>query len=210
MAQGSKEAWQKLYEKHGLLYGGSGDIHPLEPYLRREMLALDAGCGDGKTTELMARRCEVIGSDFSREALRSLRSQRPGLADVNLVECELKSLPFDSEKFDAISCVHAISHMLRQERTVAAEELTRVLRPGGLILVEGFGTGDLRCGEGSALEQRTYLRGNGIVTHFFQEGEIRKIFRELEPVSENRSERRMSLGARSGKRETIRAVLKKA
>jgi ubiquinone/menaquinone biosynthesis C-methylase UbiE len=209
MARSPREAWQRLYAKHGLLYGGSGDIHPLEPYIRRDMLALDVGCGDGKTTELVARRCEVVGSDFSREALLSLRSQRPELSDVNLVECGLTSLPFCSEKFDIISCVHAISHLLKLERGLAAAELTRVLKHRGVILVEGFGEGDMRFREGSALEEGTYLRGNGIATHFFREGEIQKVFRELELVSEAKAGRRMSLGARSGRRETVRAVLRK-
>src|SRR5512136_3042503 len=92
----SREAWQRLYSKHGLQYGGIGDILPLEPFLHPGMIALDAGCGDGKTTELIARRCEVVGLDFSREALLSLRSQRPSLISADLVECELPSLPIES------------------------------------------------------------------------------------------------------------------
>src|SRR5512137_1197316 len=101
MMSSSREAWQRLYSKHGLQYAGIGDILPLEPFLNPGMIALDAGCGDGRTTELLARRCEVVGLDFSREALVSLRSQRPTLASVDLVECELPNLPFESEKFDA-------------------------------------------------------------------------------------------------------------
>lgn len=205
----SREAWQRLYSRHGLQYGGLGDIHPLEPFLKRGMVALDAGCGDGKTTELMARRCEVIGSDFSREALFSLRSQRPALSSVDLVECELLSLPFDSEKFDAVACVHAISHMLKKERSRVARELARVLKPSGHLLVEGFGREDLRCGDGSELESGTFLRGNGILTHYFDEREIPHLFRDLELVSETPTTRRVSFGAVSGRREIIRAVMRK-
>ena len=130
----SRDAWQKLYSRHALQYGGLGDIRPLEPFLKPGMTALDAGCGDGKTTELMARKCEVVGSDFSREALVSLRSQRPSLISVDLVECELLSLPFDSEKFDAVACVHAVSHLLKKERSRVARELARVLKPDGHLL----------------------------------------------------------------------------
>jgi cyclopropane fatty-acyl-phospholipid synthase-like methyltransferase len=205
----SREAWQRLYSKHGLQYGGIGDILPLEPFLHPGMIALDAGCGDGKTTELIARRCDVVGLDFSREALMSLRAQRPSLTYADLVECELPYLPFESEKFDAIACVHAISHMLRKERTRVAEELMRVLKAGGHMLVEGFGRNDLRYGEGSEVEECSFLRGNGILTHYFDPREMPRLFRGLETLSETSSSKRISFGARSGKREIIRVVLRK-
>lgn len=205
----SRDAWQRLYSKHGLQYGGIGDIAPLEPFLNPGMIALDAGCGDGKTTELIARRCEVVGLDFSREALMSLRAQRPSLVSANLVECELPYLPFESEKFDAIACVHAVSHMLRKDRARVAEELGRVLKKGGYLLVEGFGKNDLRHGEGSEVEDGSFLRGNGILTHYFDAREIPRLFRELEPLSETSTSKRVSFGAHSGKREIIRVVMRK-
>ena len=209
MMSSSREAWQRLYSKHGLQYGGIGDILPLEPFLHPGMIALDAGCGDGKTTELIARRCEVVGLDFSREALLSLRAQRLSLMSSNMVECELVSLPFESEKFDAVACVHAISHMLRKDRARVADELGRVLKRGGHLLVEGFGMNDLRFGEGSEIEEGSFLRGNGILTHYFDVREIPRLFRELEMLSETSSLKRISFGARSGKREIIRVVMRK-
>jgi SAM-dependent methyltransferase len=205
----SRDAWDKLYSRHGLQYGGLGDIRPLEPFLRPDMIVLDAGCGDGKTTELIAKKCEVVGSDFSREALKSLRLQRPHLEGVNLVECELISMPFESEKFDAVACVHALSHMLKKDRTRGADEMVRVMRPGGVLLVEGFGRGDLRFGEGTRIEEGTYLRGNGIVTHYFEEREIPVCFKTLECLSESCTSKRVSFGAMSGKREVVRVTMRK-
>jgi SAM-dependent methyltransferase len=205
----SRDAWDRLYSRHGLQYGGLGDIRPLEPFLRPDMIVLDAGCGDGKTTELIAKKCEVIGSDFSREALESLRLQRPLLEGVNLVECQLISIPFESEKFDAVACVHALSHMLKKDRRRAADELMRVMKPGGVLFVEGFGRGDLRFGEGSEIEEGTYLRGTGIVTHYFEEREIPRCFKKLECLSESRTSRRISFGAMSGKREIVRVTMRK-
>ncbi len=206
----ARDAWQRLYSKHGLQYGGSGDIGPLAHVLRSDMLALDAGCGDGKTTEALARRCAVVGCDFSREALLSLRSQRDSERKVNLVECNIVNLPFVSEKFDAISCVHTLSHVLGPERKRAAEELVRALRSDGHLLVEGFGMSDLRYGEGEEVEHSTFLRGNGILTHYFDEGEIPGLFSSLELVSEVSTRRRVSFGVVAGKRETVRVLMHKA
>lgn len=206
----AREAWQKLYSKHGLQYGGSGDIAPLESHLKPGMLVLDAGCGDGKTTEILAKKCEVVGCDFSREALVSLRSQRDRENVVNLVECNITMLPFELEKFDAISCIHTLSHMPEKERSKAAQELTRVLKREGHLFIEGFGKADLRYGEGDEIEDSSFLRGNGILTHYFQEGEMPALFEGMELVSEVGTLKRVSFGAIAGRRDLRRALLKKS
>jgi cyclopropane fatty-acyl-phospholipid synthase-like methyltransferase len=205
----TREAWQKLYSKHGLQYGGSGDILPLEPHLKPGMIVLDAGCGDGKTTEILAKKCEVVGCDFSREALASLRAQRDRESVANLVECNIELLPFERERFDAVSCIHTLSHMPEKDRTRAAQELTRVLKPGGHLFIEGFGKADIRFGKGQEIEDSSFMRGNGILTHYFQEGEMPSLFEGMELVSEVGTLKRVSFGAIAGRRDLRRALLRK-
>jgi len=174
------------------------------------MLAMDAGCGDGKTTEALARRCDVVACDFSREALLSLRSQRDPDRVVDSVECNIIQLPFGPEKFDIVSCVHALSHMLEQDRNTAAAELQKAVKKGGLVFVEVFGRGDIRFGEGQEVEDASYLRGDGIMTHYFREGEVPSLFQEMEPVTELGSVRRVIFGATAGKRDVLRVLLRKS
>jgi len=209
MMSKARDAWQRLYAKHGLQYGGSGDLGPLAQHLKPGMLALDAGCGDGKTTERIARKCDVVGCDFSREALVTLRSGRERDGIVDLVECNISSLPFESEKFDVVACVHTLSHMPSKYRTVSAGELCRVLKAGGYLLAEGFGRGDIRFGEGDEVEDSSFMRGNGILTHYFQEGELLSLFEGLEPLQETGILRRVSFGATAGRRDVRRALLRK-
>jgi SAM-dependent methyltransferase len=202
-------AWDKLYSKRGLQYGGTGELSLIEPVLKSSMLVLDAGCGEGKTTEAVARKAEVVGCDFSREGLRTLRSQREFEHRVNLVECDIVHLPFESERFDAALAVHTLSHMLEADRFRAAEQLSRVLRRGGYMFVEGFGRGDVRFGSGEEVEDATFLRGNGILTHYFREGEIPALFTGLETVAEIGSIKRVSFGTTAGKRDLIRVLMRK-
>jgi SAM-dependent methyltransferase len=204
-----RDAWQRLYAKHGVQYGGTGDLGLLEPHLKTGMLVLDAGCGDGKTTEMLARKYDVVGCDFSREGLLALRTNRDPMMRVNLVECNMANLPFEREKFDAVCCIHALSHMHADERIRAAAQIASVIKKGGYLLLEGFGPGDIRFGEGRAIEDSTFLRGNGILTHYFREGEVRDLFPEMEVLGEFLSSKRVSYGAISGKRETLRALMRR-
>ncbi len=206
---GSREAWDKLYEKHGLQFGGSGDAGPLERFLRKDMLVLDAGCGEGKTLDILSRNAEVVGCDFSRRCLIAFRSRSDGDRKVNLVECNLTSLPFAREKFDAVACVHSLSHLLLDDRRRAADQCSEALVPGGHLFIEGFGRGDLRFGSGSLVEQGTFVRGNGIMTHYFEEGEMARLFDKLTLISEAVVARRVAYGPRAGRREVIRALFRR-
>ncbi len=209
MKEDSREAWERLYAKHGIQFGGSGDLGPLERLLRNDMLILDAGCGEGKTTEVLLRKAEAVGCDFSRKGLLALRSRVDHERRLNLVECDLAVLPFAQEKFDAIICVHSLSHLLCQGREMAATGLTSSLKKGGYILVEGFGRGDLRFGEGKEVEEASFLRGNGITTHYFAQGEIPRLFARLTPLSEAAYTRRIAYGTRAGVREVVRAIMQR-
>ena len=205
----ARQAWQRLYSKRGLQYGGSGDISMLRPVLRKDSFVLDAGCGDGKITEMLARSSDVVGCDFSREALLKLREQRDHGIDVDIVECDITHLPFVAEKFDLVSCVHTLSHLTSDGRTKAAGQLSDAIRSGGHLFVEVFGRGDIRFGEGEEIEAFTFKRGDGIMTHYFQEGEIPSLFRGLETVTESGVMRRVAYGAVAGKRDVIRVLMRK-
>jgi SAM-dependent methyltransferase len=205
----ARDAWQRLYSKRGLHYGGSGDISLLRPHLKRSMLVLDAGCGDGKTSEILSRHCEVLACDFSREALCSLRSQRDHDRVIDMVECNLLKLPFAPKKFDAVTCVHALSHLPEDERADAAGQLESVLVPGGHLYIEVFGRGDVRYGKGEEVENSSFLRGDGIMTHYFQEGEVQHLFPSMELVTEIGTMRRIVFGVTAGKRDILKILLRR-
>ena len=204
-----RRAWQKLYSGHGLQYGGSGDLGPLEAHLRRGMLVLDAGCGDGKTAEALSSRCDVVACDFSREALHAFLAQRIIMDGLYLVECDMRNLPFEQERFHAATLVHSISHLLRGDRERVAQEVARVTMQDGIVYAEVFSVGDIRMGEGERLEESTFLRGNGILTHYFRRAEILSMFPGFRVLSEAELVRRVSFGAVAGRRSLLRVLIQK-
>lgn len=205
----ARQAWQRLYSKRGLQYGGSGELSMVRSLLKKDSLVLDAGCGDGKMTESLARLSEVVGCDFSREALLKLREQRGDEIDVDLVECDIVGTPFAAEKFDLVSCVHTLSHLSAEDRRTAAARISEVVKKGGHVFVEVFGRGDVRFGHGEEVEPFSFIRGNGIMTHYFQEGEVPSLFPDLSVVSEGGSMKPVAFGAKAGRRDVIRVLFVK-
>jgi SAM-dependent methyltransferase len=97
---------------------------------RRPLRLLDAGCGTGRNLEDLARFGEGVGIDLSPEAIRFCR--RRGAAAVR---AGLLHLPFPDATFDAVTSFDVVYHAWVADDRAAVLEMTRVLRPGGLLFV---------------------------------------------------------------------------
>ena len=113
---------------------------PADPDRLKELLALpqegwllDAGGGTGRVAALLAPFMDrAVVLDASRPMLRQ-STKKSGLQPV---QGEVQNLPFPNESFGRILVVDALHHFAHQPR--AAEELLRVLKPGGRLLIEEF------------------------------------------------------------------------
>jgi ubiquinone/menaquinone biosynthesis C-methylase UbiE len=94
---------------------------------------IDVGCGNGVFTEQLIQRCapvEVQGIDPSEGQLAFARA-RPGAASAVFQQGNAMALPFEAGRFDAAVMALVISFV--PDPTQSVEEMTRVVRPGGLV-----------------------------------------------------------------------------
>ncbi len=175
------KAWDTEYRQQGRLWSGKQtDV----PQLQKGAMALELGCGDGKTLSALAKQdCDLVGIDISPAALRIARSAltRDGQS-AQLLQGDVTALPFDDEAFDAVVAYHVLDHVYHEDREAASEEIFRVLRPGGTLFFRGFSREDLRSKKGEQVEEATVLRGNGILYHYFKIDEVQGLFNELDPL----------------------------
>ncbi|WP_053227125.1 class I SAM-dependent methyltransferase [Solirubrobacter soli] len=90
---------------------------------------LDAGCGSGRTLDVLADFGHASGIDLSEDAVDVARSR--GHTDVHVAPVE--AIPYADGTFDLVTCLDVIEHT--RDDDVALRELRRVSRPGGLLLV---------------------------------------------------------------------------
>jgi uncharacterized protein YbaR (Trm112 family)/SAM-dependent methyltransferase len=111
----------------------------LEPVLdqaaaaRRRLRILDVGCGDGAATALLAERAHghtVVGADWSQMALERARRRGLTLLRASLDGC---GLPIPDQSLDVVVFSEVIEHLV--DTDAALDELVRVLRPGGSLLL---------------------------------------------------------------------------
>lgn len=105
---------------------------------------LDVGTGSGRILELLGETVSRgTGIDLSREMLAIARAK---LATAGLDNCQLRhgdmyDLPMDDDSFDAVT-VHLVLHYADRPHD-AINEIARVLRPGGRIIIADFAPHDL-------------------------------------------------------------------
>jgi SAM-dependent methyltransferase len=96
----------------------------------RRLRILDAGCGTGAMAIKLAELGDVTAMDFSHDALQFCRER--DLSD--LVAGSVNELPFADASFDVVVSLDVLCHRSVDEKQ-AAGELARVLRPGGLLVL---------------------------------------------------------------------------
>jgi len=139
---------------------------------------LDVGCGPGhmliKGAELRHR---MVGVDLSPSALSSAyeRLRRRGLA-AELIEGSFPNDLASAGRFDCILLHHVLSSLDRKERHRSVEGAREMLNDGGSVHFLDLSVNDLRYGSGELIEERTYLKGNGIPEHFFTVAEVSDLF----------------------------------
>jgi SAM-dependent methyltransferase len=102
-----------------------------------DRVALDVATGGGHTAlALAAHYGRVVATDLTEPMLVAAESfiRAQGIANVAFRVADAEALPFADATFDAVSCRIAPHHFPEPARFVA--EAARVLKPGGLFLLE--------------------------------------------------------------------------
>jgi SAM-dependent methyltransferase len=100
-------------------------------------LALDIATGGGHTALAIAPHvARVVATDITQPMLQAAREfvLAQGAADIDFRPADAEDLPFADTAFDLVTCRIAAHHFPHPPRFVA--EVVRVLRPGGLFLLQ--------------------------------------------------------------------------
>ena len=126
----------------------SGGLHRLwkaqavaQSGVREGSRVLDVAAGSGDLSRAFARRAGATGQVWLTDINGSMLAVgRNRMIDdgmiVPAVQCDAEHLPFPDNYFDCVSVAFGLRNMTHKEAALA--EMTRVLRPGGRVLVLEF------------------------------------------------------------------------
>jgi SAM-dependent methyltransferase len=99
--------------------------------VRRAVTVLDAGCGTGFLMTRLGTYGRAFGIDIAAAALSFCRQR--GLS--RLSQGSVTALPFKSESFDVIVSTDVLYHRAVTDDERALSEFRRILRKGGLLIL---------------------------------------------------------------------------
>jgi acetyltransferase-like isoleucine patch superfamily enzyme/ubiquinone/menaquinone biosynthesis C-methylase UbiE len=94
---------------------------------------LDVGCGEGIITAIIAEKApNIIGCDYSIEAIDVARQQYPG---IKFIYSNSTNLVFPDKSFKTVILSDVAEHLLPVQFVKALAEIYRVLKTGGKLIV---------------------------------------------------------------------------
>lgn len=111
------------------------------PFVKKSEKVLDVGSGSGRTFELLAEKeVDFTGIDVSQGMVDFCNEKfkehalKPVFKKANAAK-----LPFEDNSFDVVTGIAVLHHLPSKElRKKALEEMQRVVRPGGNILLTNW------------------------------------------------------------------------
>jgi len=136
------DRWRRYWDKHSANYDkqmGFFDRHLFGDSRswvcsRAAGQTLEVAIGTGLNLPFYAQEVQLTGIDFSPAMLGIARDRARQLGrTVNLREADALALPFPDASFDTVVCTFSLCAIPEDRRAVT--EMSRVLRPGGLLLL---------------------------------------------------------------------------
>jgi SAM-dependent methyltransferase len=117
-----------LRAKVGVLLAEASKLGP-----PRKLSMLDVGCGVGAfARQLFDHVDELHGVDVSAQSIARASRELP---QVRFALNEGNRLPYEGGRFDVAFAVCVLHHVQRFERPGVVDEMRRVTRPGGLVML---------------------------------------------------------------------------
>ena len=133
-----------------LLFRGTADvmrrqiIPPITEWVREHgaperVKLVDLGCGTGRTLHQIARAHPALrlhGVDLSPAYIRLARKRLAHVGELTLAVDNAEALPWADATFDVATSVYMFHELPRNARRNAVAEMFRVVKPGGLVVIE--------------------------------------------------------------------------
>lgn len=106
---------------------------------RKGMHVLDLAAGTGTSSAAIAKHgAQVTAADFSEGMLAVGRERQAGNPLIDFVWADATQLPFADDSFDAATISFGLRNVSKPRAAIA--EMSRVVRPGGRIVICEFST----------------------------------------------------------------------
>lgn len=157
-------------------------------FTERPLLIWDLCCGAGRHTILVSKMGHSIyGSDVSVNGINHTRKWlRSENLKAELAVSDMTVFPWNNLKFHGVICWDALHHNNIANIKKAVDIIYDNMIDGGMFMLTLLSTKGGAYGKGVKIEKNTFVRDDGeeagVPHHYFDEAEIRDLFRRWKIV----------------------------
>jgi 2-polyprenyl-3-methyl-5-hydroxy-6-metoxy-1,4-benzoquinol methylase len=106
-------------------------------FIGRDKAFFDAGCGTGGLIKTLASLGTVRGCDANSLCVRLARKRAPAEYRANIYEHSIEGIhEHEQRRFDCVTCIDVLYHKGVKNWRSALGDLTRILNPGGHLILQ--------------------------------------------------------------------------
>ena len=120
----------------------------------KDLNILDIGCGSGELTAQLAQHTlcnQVVGLDADPQMIQAALKQFPHLT---FLQADVRDFDLGESAFDVVFSNAALHWIPSSDMDQAISRISRALKPGGKLVVELGGKGNIACIEAAIKKQR--------------------------------------------------------
>jgi len=136
-------AQARNYNKRPSFWSSKSLVDSERLQLKPGQRLLDVGCGTGVDLQKLFARygngVNLYGVDPSEDMLKQVPEGFAKNKNVHLDRATALELPYSSSYFDFVTCSLVLHHLQEADQQKALQEMRRVLKPGGVVLIKDWG-----------------------------------------------------------------------
>lgn len=158
-----EQQWDKIYKEQGEV---QSDVLPtvkvaMDIFKKNNCKSvMDLGCGTGRHSIYLANQgFKVYAADISETGLEITKSktEKLNLNNIEFKQHDMRNISFDNNFVDGILCVWTTGHGTLEDSRKNVNEIYRVLKPKGVVVIDYVSIDDKNYGKGKAIEKDTFI-----------------------------------------------------
>lgn len=144
-------------------------------------IVVDVGCGTGIFLQIAGEKfpnTEIIGIDPDRRSLQIAKKRTKKFSNIQYIEAFGEKIPLESETVDICFSTLALHHMPDDMKKKTLEEIFRILKKGGKVIITDFGKLKKKIYKYILFfEHIEYLKGNldGLIPQYMEKAGFKNI-----------------------------------